>query len=215
MRLELPFDILLPVSATILVAGMGGGFDVFCGLPIYFELRQRGYTVYLANLSFSALKEYSDGEWLSATLVGVGAADVELSGYYPERFLARWFRESQGEEVPLWCFDAAGAVALLEDYRRLVQRLQIDAIILVDGGVDSPARGDEELCGTILEDYLSIAAVSQLQEVPVSDRSLRIRSDPAVSEQRARFTRQCVTTSARIRFLLGTLSLRIYGVIYR
>jgi len=167
MRVELPFDILLPVGATILVAGMGGGFDVFCGLPIYFELKRRGYTVHLANLSFSALKEYQDGDWLSSALVGVGAAEGEMSGYHPERFLARWFRESQGEEVTLWCFDAAGAVALLEDYRRLVQRLHIDAIILVDGGVDSLARGDEELCGTILEDYISIAAVSQLQEVPV------------------------------------------------
>lgn len=167
MRLDLPFDALLPDDATILVAGMGGGFDLFCGLPIYFELKQRGYTVHLASLSFSELKAYQDGEWLSPTLVGVGPASPELSGYHPERFLARWFRERQGDELTIWCFDPAGAQPLLEDYRDLIQRLQIDGIVLIDGGVDSLSRGDEELCGTILEDYISLAAVSRLQEVPV------------------------------------------------
>ena len=167
MRLDLPFDTLLPDRSTVLVAGMGGGFDVFCGLPIYFELKQRGYTVHLANLSFAALKEYQDGEWLSPTLVGVGPGTLGLAGYHPERFLARWFRESQGEDTLLWCFDAAGTQALVADYRQLVQRLGIDGIVLIDGGVDSLARGDEELCGTILEDYLSLAAVSLLPDVPM------------------------------------------------
>jgi hypothetical protein len=167
MRLELPFEPLLPEGTTVLIAGMGGGFDVFCGLPLYFELKRRGYAPHLASLSFAALKEYQDSEWLSPTLVGVGAGIAELSGYHPERFLARWFQESQGEEIVVWCFEAAGTVPLLEDYRRLVQRLRIDAIVIVDGGVDSLTRGDEELCGTILEDYVSLAAVSQLREVPV------------------------------------------------
>lgn len=167
MRLDLPFDELLPAGATVLVAGMGGGFDVFCGLPIYFELTQKGYAVHLASLSFAALREYDDGERLSQTLVGVGPGSVDLAGYHPERFLAAWFRESRGEDVTVWCFDAAGTTALSEDYRTLVKRLGIDAIVLIDGGVDSLTRGDEERCGTILEDYVSMAAVSLLAEVPV------------------------------------------------
>ena len=167
MRLELPFDALLPQEATVLIAGMGGGFDVFCGLPIYFELKRRGYIVHLANLSFSALAEYQDGEWLSSTLVGVGPGASELSGYHPERFLARWFHESQGEEITVWCFEAAGTQALVSDYRRLLHRLHLDGIVLIDGGVDSLTRGDEEWCGSILEDYVSLAAVSLLQEVPM------------------------------------------------
>jgi hypothetical protein len=167
MRLELPFDHLLSAGASILVAGMGGGFDVFCGLPLYFELQQRGYRTHLANLSFAPLGAYQDGQWLTPTLVGVGPAPAELRGYHPERFLARWFRDHRSEDVTLWCFDAAGAAPLLRDYRQLVAHLGIDGIILVDGGVDSLTRGDEELCGTILEDYISLAAVSQLEEVAV------------------------------------------------
>ena len=48
MRLDLPSSFQLPDGASVLIAGMGGGFDVFCGLPIFFELQQRGYTVHLA-----------------------------------------------------------------------------------------------------------------------------------------------------------------------
>lgn len=166
-RLDLPFDTLLPDGATVLVAGMGGGFDVFCGLPIFFELRRRGYTAHLANVSFSALPEYKEGEWLSQTLVGIGPAPQETSGYHPERFLARWFRDSLGEDRTLWCLDPGGAQTLADDFRRIVARLNIDAIVLIDGGMDSLTRGDEELVGTVLEDYVSLAAVALLREVPV------------------------------------------------
>ena len=132
MRLDLPSSIQLPDGASVLIAGMGGGFDVFCGLPIFFELQKRGYMVHLANLSFAPLQEYTDCDWLSTTLVGVGPASTELTGYHPERFLSQWFRECQGEERTIWCFDAAGAQAMAEDYRKLAQRLKLDAIVLVD-----------------------------------------------------------------------------------
>lgn len=167
MRLELPFETLLPEGARVLIAGMGGGFDLFCGLPIYFELKERGYTVHLANLSFTDLKAYQDCIWVSPTMVEAGPAPEEMSGYHPERFLARWLQESEGTAGRIWCFDPAGAAQLQEDYRLLAERLKLDAIVLVDGGVDSLTRGDEERCGTILEDYISIAAVSALSEVPI------------------------------------------------
>jgi hypothetical protein len=50
----------------------------------------------------------------------------------------------------------------LSEYHR-----QLDGIVLIDGGVDSLTHGDEEFCGTILEDYVSLAAVSMLQEMPI------------------------------------------------
>ena len=39
----------------MLVAGAGGGFDVYTGLPIYGRLRKLGKRVFLANLSFTNL----------------------------------------------------------------------------------------------------------------------------------------------------------------
>ena len=45
----------LEKANTVLIAGAGGGFDVFCGLPLYFWLKKAGKTVHLANLSSGAL----------------------------------------------------------------------------------------------------------------------------------------------------------------
>jgi len=42
-----------PSNCGIFIAGAGGGFDVFSGLPLYFGLRAAGKKVTLANLSFS------------------------------------------------------------------------------------------------------------------------------------------------------------------
>jgi hypothetical protein len=49
----------LEPARRILLSGAGGGFDVFCGLPIYFHLRDMGKDVFLGNLSFSDLGQVS------------------------------------------------------------------------------------------------------------------------------------------------------------
>jgi hypothetical protein len=48
-QLRLPAD--LEQSRRVLVAGAGGGFDVYAGLPIYERLRGLGKEVFLGNLS--------------------------------------------------------------------------------------------------------------------------------------------------------------------
>ena len=54
-KLEQPFWKAIEGANTILLAGCGGGYDVFCGLPLYFALREMGKTVHLANYSFSSV----------------------------------------------------------------------------------------------------------------------------------------------------------------
>lgn len=51
-------------------------------------------------------------------------------------------------------------------YREIVKRLEVDAVVLVDGGTDSIMRGDEPDLGTVVEDATSIAAVNEL-DVPI------------------------------------------------
>lgn len=51
MRLNLPIIDQLASCESLLIAGMGGGFDLFCGLPIYFELRHRGKEARLASFT--------------------------------------------------------------------------------------------------------------------------------------------------------------------
>lgn len=40
---------------NILIAGCGGGFDIYSGLPLYFDLKAMNKNVYLANLAFTDL----------------------------------------------------------------------------------------------------------------------------------------------------------------
>ena len=39
----------LNAAQNILIDGAGVGFDVFCGLPLYFWMKKLGKTVHLAN----------------------------------------------------------------------------------------------------------------------------------------------------------------------
>jgi len=157
--LTLPFFTALDRAERILLAGAGGGFDIFSGLPLYFALCDAGKQVYLANLSFSALPPI--GERLTPALLTVTADTPRPYEYFPEQFLAEWFRQA-GEEVPIYCFERTGVQPLLAGYRALVDHLSLDTVILVDGGTDSLMRGDEVSLGTPHEDAVSIAAVYEL-----------------------------------------------------
>lgn len=161
--LTLPIFAELKAAKRILIAGAGGGFDVFCGLPLYFGLRAAGKEVFLANLSFSVLTADA-GRWLTADLVEVTADSAGIDAYFPERYLSRWFRE-QGEEVPIYTFGKCGVAPLMQAYETLVDELEIDTLLLVDGGTDSLMRGDEPELGTPVEDIASLAAASGT-EVP-------------------------------------------------
>ncbi|MBW4618413.1 MAG: DUF1152 domain-containing protein [Cyanosarcina radialis HA8281-LM2] len=158
--LKSPFLTELLLGENILLAGAGGGFDIFCGLPLYFGLRNLGKKVYLANLSFSYLPE--DIQSLSPSLLKVTADTPQPHDYFPELYLAQWFRE-RDEETPIYCFDRTGFKPLLASYQKLVEHLNLDTIVLVDGGTDSLMRGDEIGLGTPHEDVTSIAAVNKLQ----------------------------------------------------
>ncbi len=53
--LRLPFFDSLRDAQTVLLAGMGGGYDIYSGVPLYCGLCAAGKTVHLANLSFTSL----------------------------------------------------------------------------------------------------------------------------------------------------------------
>jgi hypothetical protein len=156
--LKLPFFTALEAAERVLLAGAGGGYDVFCGLPLYFGLRNAGKEVHLANLSFSHLGLVEE---ITPAMRRVTADSDGSKYYFPERHLCQWFRE-QGEEVAIYCFERTGVVPIRTGYEWLVRELGIDTVLLVDGGTDSLMRGDECGLGTPHEDIVSIAAVDEL-----------------------------------------------------
>jgi hypothetical protein len=167
MLLNLPVLDQLSSCRNLLIAGMGGGYDLFCGLPIYFALRERGQTAHLANLRFAPIHVLKRGTRLTETLVGVAPHDRCWLPDFPEWHLVRWFHERRAEQITVWCFAKTGARPLREGYRILVEHLSVDGILLIDGGVDSLMHGNEPEPGTFIEDTLSLHAVSQLDQLSV------------------------------------------------
>ena len=158
---SLPFWDKLSQSQTVLLAGAGGGYDVFCALPLFRRLKDAGKTVHLANLSFSDVGG-ATGKWVTPTLLRVDADSLGNENYFPELHLARFLR-GRGEETPIYCFEASGVAPTRENYEALVQDLKPDALVLVDGGTDSLMRGDEAGIGTPVEDIASILATRDLE----------------------------------------------------
>jgi hypothetical protein len=157
---ELRLPSAIENSQCVLVAGAGGGFDVYAGIPIYERLRSRGKTVFLANLSFVSLGTTS-AKALTRALYAVEPTTTGQDLYFPERSLAQ-FLSRRGENVRIYAFEQLGVAPVREGYAHLVQSLGLDAIVLVDGGTDILLRGDEEGLGTPAEDMASLAAVAAM-----------------------------------------------------
>src|SRR3569832_2126251 len=98
MDLKIPVLDTLSACKNLLIAGMGGGFDIFCGLPIYYDLKKRGQNVHLANFIFSDLENVHHGVRLTPTLIGVSFDPKAIYPYFPEFYTAEWFKITQGED---------------------------------------------------------------------------------------------------------------------
>jgi hypothetical protein len=161
---ELHLPTCLKRASRVLLAGAGGGYDIYAGVPLYAALRRAGKDVFLANLSFAYLGG-TNAPLLTPALARVSAETEGSGDYFPERCLAR-FLAARGEPHPfVYAFDKTGVEPVREAYAHLVERHAIDAIALVDGGTDILMRGDEAGLGTPAEDMVSLAAVSALEGV--------------------------------------------------
>ena len=162
---EPPLLTRLKAADRILVAGAGGGFDVYAGLPIALALRAAGKEVHLANLSFSHLYGLDTDVWLEQDVAAIRPGTASAEQYFPERTLARWLH-LHGMPDTVWAFASVGVQPLRAAYRALAAKLGIDAILLVDGGTDILMRGDESGLGTPEEDMASLGAVAGMPEIP-------------------------------------------------
>ncbi|MBL1084341.1 DUF1152 domain-containing protein [Streptomyces actinomycinicus] len=167
------FSLVEPVFFTrlrearrVLVAGAGGGFDVYAGLPLALALRAAGKDVHLASLSFADLYGLDLDSWVAEDVAAVRPGTPLRGDYFPERSLAQWL---QSHDLPdtVYAFPRTGVEPLRAAYRSLLSHLGgVDAVVLVDGGTDILMRGDEHGLGTPEEDMASLAAVAGIEEVP-------------------------------------------------
>ncbi len=161
--MKLPLFSELEKAQTILIAGAGGGFDVFCGLPLYFWLRNLGKNVHLANLSFTELG-FCEGERPTPSLLRVLPSTGGSSNYFPEVYLAQWLTARFGI-TPVYAIERTGVKPVVAAYEYLVSALKPDTLVLIDGGTDSLMRGDEVGLGTPQEDMASLFAANSVMGV--------------------------------------------------
>jgi hypothetical protein len=164
-----PITAALAGKKNVLLAGCGGGYDVLGAVPLLHELRAAGASVHLASLSFAYLNGL-DGAAQDAehpNLYAVTAAAATTTTYCPEAWLAAFLDSSYPQHAPhiIHSFDKTGVRPLHAAYAALVERHAIDAIVLVDGGIDALLRGDERSIGTPSEDLATLAAVHALAPI--------------------------------------------------
>lgn len=164
LRVPPLFGALAPAQ-RVLIAGAGGGFDIYAGIPLAIALAKEGKRIHLGNLSFSDLSGLALEDWVAPGVAAVGPEAAGAHDYFPERTLARWLAGRSLEPV-VYAFERVGVQPLRRAYRELVQRLEVDAVVLVDGGTDILMRGDEAGLGTPEEDIASLVAVAGL-DLPV------------------------------------------------
>eukprot|EP01124_Arcella_intermedia_P016894 TRINITY_DN23499_c0_g1_i1.p1 TRINITY_DN23499_c0_g1~~TRINITY_DN23499_c0_g1_i1.p1 ORF type:complete len:345 (+),score=62.84 TRINITY_DN23499_c0_g1_i1:59-1093(+) len=167
--LHQPFFDKLGDCKNILIAGCGGGYDFFSGIPLYYALQKGGANCHLANLTFSSTDDIGEVEKINEVCFKVTTKSkrlnktwsIEKEVYWPELQVSHWFQKNEGKDVPVYqLLSSGGVVKLKAAYEALVKLLNLDAIILADGGTDSLMFGDESGLGTPNEDMMSIASVN-------------------------------------------------------
>jgi hypothetical protein len=155
-------------SNRILLLGAGGGYDILGAIPLFVSLRAQGKDIHLGGVSFTSLATlpgYSP-EPEQPCLFAIHAGLATEDAYCPEAWLARWLEDRHGYAEPLWGVSKTGVRPLRAALAHLVQGLDLDAVVLVDGGIDLILRGDETSIGTPAEDLASLQAASGLQDLP-------------------------------------------------
>lgn len=95
-------------------------------------------------------------------LYGIGPDQAVEDRYCPEPWLARWLERGHGYREPIWLLKRCGVRLAVDAYQWLVRSLDVDAVVLVDGGIDVLLKGNETSIGTPAEDLCSLAALSRL-----------------------------------------------------
>src|SRR5258705_12401785 len=114
-----PLFAVLEPARRVLLAGAGGGFDVYAGLPLALALWDRGVEVHLANLSFAPLELVPPERWLEPNVAAVTPDVAGHVSYFPELALVHWLAE-RGLPSTVYALRGTGGQPLRAGYRNLV-----------------------------------------------------------------------------------------------
>lgn len=130
-------------ATSVLVVGLGGGFDSYASLPIILEdAAWEGVTNFSA-VSFSHSKEFLVRH---AEESDYPAYQLRHEGLFNDSFV----------------IGRVGVQPVIKALKHIVEVVEPQVILAVDGGVDSLMQGDEYNKGTVLEDYIALAACNAI-----------------------------------------------------
>lgn len=140
----------LPVNLThydsILFLGIGGGFDVYGAIPLFTHSSLKGKKVTFANVNLSSQPAN-------------GAFETVPGGDTPEGRLAEWLAK-EGHQCKVYTLPKCGVKRMAAYLQVIKVENEIDFIMCVDGGVDSLMTGEEDGAGTIIEDSVTMSAIT-------------------------------------------------------
>lgn len=162
--MNLPAYERLFAARRVLLLGAGGGYDVLGAVPLFSELRDRAREAHFASISFTALDALKGAEPdpLHPCLYRISGSAATEAAYCPEAWLSRWLEGTQQYKEPVWALSKVGVRPLRAALGALIERLNIDLLVLVDGGIDLALRGDETSIGTPAEDLATLCAAAGL-----------------------------------------------------
>jgi hypothetical protein len=150
----------------IIIAGCGGGYDIFGGIPLY--LRNPKETI-LINLSFTStniLKELSKSNQvmeLSDSLYKINAKNITnpIDYHFAEYYLSKEL-DCDVFVIPALSFRLT-IQEIYDAYLKILELFpEVDTLYLIDGGCDILLRGNETNLATPVEDMMSLYAVHKL-----------------------------------------------------
>jgi hypothetical protein len=165
-----------PECHSILFFGCGGGFDFTHSLLLLPSLLRAGKRITILSNSVTNVATayasyptyFSDPRDPYRTPVkqlvprGLKSGDA----YVPEQALVEFIGDRYPDApVTIYASDChrLAVASNTELLQKLVDKHQVDTVVTIDGGTDSLMRGDEASYATIIEDFMSLAALDNLR----------------------------------------------------
>jgi hypothetical protein len=153
-----------------IIAGCGGGHDIFCGLPLYHKLSNEYETeqIVLVSFSFTEKELMMNSQEISKKCYVVNCTqsdDDQTYEYFPEHCLAKILQKEVYAFVDYpTCNEMINAYkTIISNYSNKFNESLEVYIFLVDGGSDSLMTGKEIKLGTPVEDIMQMKSVFDLQ----------------------------------------------------
>ncbi len=143
--MNLPERVRDALNGNVLFVGIGGGYDIMGAVPLYMTFEDK---CTFANYNGSKLK----------TLEKFTTESQPLEDAYIESRLAQYLAPHNLNQN-VYAIPRGGVQSIKVNLDQIIQENDIDAIVAVDGGVDSLMTGDEEGAGTWLDDTAALTAV--------------------------------------------------------